>query len=175
MSHAQSHLLAPFDPANGYPDGTFAEIKAFYAYWDRQRGPRSMPRRQDIDPVDLKPYLAAILLLNVEGLNDDGVGIYRYRVVGTAEVANRGFDPTGKLVQDGYFAGSLAETLRSYESARIQKCGIYEVLDFVTKKGTRHKEQSIMLPLSENGTDVSQIIVFSKREGELRPSRWRVR
>ena len=175
MNNDEQWLLPPFDLTSGFPENCLAEIKAFYAYWDRQRGSRLMPRRQDIDPIGLKHYLAGMLLIDIEGVNDDGTGIYRYRVVGTTEVENRNHDPTGKLIQDGYFAGSLEEALRSYESARIQKCCIFETLDFITEKGTRQKEQSIILPLSENGADVSQLIVFSKRAGAPNTHRWLTR
>ena len=50
-----------------------------------------------------------------------------------------------------------------------------ETLDFITEKGTRQKEQSIILPLSENGADVSQLIVFSKRAGAPNTHRWLTR
>lgn len=132
-----------------------------------------MPQRRDFDPADVPRHLPGILLIDVEGITDDGagetVGIYRYRVVGSQEVANRGHNPTGKLVFEGYFAGSLEDALRSYEIVRRSKSFLYEPMQFITDDHLTIDEYSILLPFSEDGETVSQILVYSERR-EKRPS-----
>jgi len=155
-------LLAPLNPdaafyANGNP-----RIVSIYAYWNERRGDRPMPRREDIDPVDLTEHLPGIILIDVEGEDARGATIFRYRVVGTREVANRHRDPTGERVEIGYFAESAEAALLSYESVRMQKAAIFEPISFVSDGGVRIEEDSILLPLSENGGDVSQILVYSE-------------
>ena len=121
-----------------------------------------MPRRADIDPVDFPEHLPGLLLIDIEGETRAGQGVYRYRVVGTREAANRKFDPTGQLVENGFFAKSESDALHSYESVRLQRAAIYEKISFLSQDGIRIGEDSVMLPLSENGADVSQILVYSE-------------
>lgn len=155
-------FLSPLDPGTDLPRIRRERIVALYRYWDEKRGERSMPRRADVDPADFVAHLPGIILIDVEGENEHSQGIFRYRVVGTREVANRQRDPTGQRVEDGFFAESVESALRAYESVRMHRAPIFEPISFVTSDGVRIEEESIMLPLSENGTDVSQILVYSE-------------
>lgn len=100
-------------------------VVEIYAYWDRSRGARHMPRREDFDPIDLPHLLPGLLLIDVEGLKPDGTGLYRYRVVGSYEVESRRHDPTGKRVEEGFYAESVDQALSDYESVRIRKEPFY--------------------------------------------------
>jgi hypothetical protein len=155
-------FLSPLDPNTDLVKIRRERIIALYLYWNEKRGERTMPRRADIDPADFVEHLPGIILIDIEGENERNQGIFRYRVVGTREVANRQSDPTGRLVEEGFFAESVEIVLRAYESVRIHRAPIFEPISFVTSEGVRIEEESIMLPLSENGTDVSQILVYSE-------------
>ena len=69
-------------PPPDWLDDMPADIQALYRYWDRQRGARLMPARGDLDPLDMKPFLPGLLLVDV--VADDR--LYVYRLVGTREV-----------------------------------------------------------------------------------------
>ncbi len=99
-----------------------------------------------------------------------------YRVVGTAEVANRGHDPTGKLVVEGFFGPSRAEILNDYEAVRLGRDFLCAPMSFVTEDQRQIDEYSILLPFSEDGENVSQILVFSERQGRRGkgPLGWRL-
>ena len=56
-----------------------APHRILLSYWDGQRGTREVPRRDDIDPVDIRQILPHIMLWDAEF--DGG---YRCRVAGTA-------------------------------------------------------------------------------------------
>lgn len=159
---AEPTLLNPLGSRDDFPLGCKRRVIALYDYWVERCAGRPMPRRADIDPVDMPEHLPGLLLIDVEGVSARGLGIYRYRVVGTREVANRKFDPTGQFVEEGYFAKSKNDALHSYESVRLQRTAIYEKLSFLSEDGIPINEDSVMLPLSENGTDVSQILVYSE-------------
>lgn len=137
------------------------EIAEIFHYWTRKRGDRLMPRRAEIAPEDFVSHLPGILLVDVEGLDENGIGIFRYRVVGTEEVALRGFDPTGKPVQEGFFGPSLTDVLECYDYVRRERTFIYDPLEYETPDGRWRNESSIFLPLSEDGETVSQIMVYS--------------
>lgn len=68
------------------------------AYWQRLRGARAMPRRDEVDPVDLARWLPYISIME---LHYDPFRV-RYRVVGTEvaritgeDFSNRWLDETG--------------------------------------------------------------------------------
>ena len=125
-----------------------------------------MPRRCDIDPLDFPRHLPGILLVDVEGEDANGCGIFRYRVVGTAEVELRGHDPTGRLVQDGFFGPSLDDVVKCYELVRRRQTFLYDPIAYWTPDGRWADEQTCFLPLSEDGLVVSQILVYSIKRVE---------
>lgn len=139
------------------------KVAALFRYWDTARGDAPMPRRSSIRPEDITGHLPGVLLVDVEGVDEHSVGVFRYRVVGTAEVALRDHDPTGKLVQDGFFGPSKEDVLACYESVRRQRTFLYDPLEYTTPAGKWRDEHSLFLPLSEDGQTVSQILVYSER------------
>lgn len=144
------------------------EIAEIFHYWNRKCGDRLMPRRAEINPEDFVAHLPGILLVDVEGVDEKGVGIFRYRVVGTEEVALRGFDPTGKRIQEGFFGPSLEDVLECYDFVRRKRTFIYDPLEYETPTGRWRNESTIFLPLSEDGETVSQILVYSiKRDSKF--------
>ena len=120
-----------------------------------------MPQRADFQPEAVLRHLPGILLIDVEGLDEEGVGIYRYRVVGTEEVRLRGHDPTGKLVEEGFFWSSASEAIACYEATRKSRSFLYETAAFSSPDNRWRSEFGIILPFSEDGEMVSQILVYS--------------
>lgn len=162
-------LLEPLVPDKTFLENGRLRIVSIYAYWKDQCGIRPMPRRTDIDPTDFTEHLPGIILIDVER-NENKTGLtFRYRVVGTREVANRHRDPTGETVEEGFFAESVDAALRSYNSVCHHRQPIFETLSFVSKEGVPVHEDSIMLPLSENGNEVSQILVYSESQDDQSP------
>ena len=148
-----------FDPA--CLDDVPKSIRQFYDYWNAIRGDRRMPRRADFDPMAIPRHLPSILLVDVEGLRADGKGKYRYRVAGDLEIAARGFNPTGMRVEDGFLAGSVEEVIAVYETVRLNCEPICLPTVYVRESGLRIDDFTFMVPLSEDGETVSQILVFS--------------
>lgn len=138
-------------------------IKEIFAYWDALRGIRHMPERASFDPLAIPAHLPGILFIEVEGIDENGIGIYRYRVVGSDEVENRGHNPTGKLVNEGFFGASLEEVLADYEWVRLNRTCFYAPVDFVTEDYRPVRELSILLPFGNANGDVTHILVYSER------------
>lgn len=136
-------------------------IAEFFHYWDSLRQGDAMPRRADFRPEAVPRHLPGILLVDVEGLDEAGVGIYRYRVVGTESVRLRGHDPTGKLVRDAFFWSSVEAAIAVYECVRTSGRHLYLTAEFVSPQGRWRSEQAILLPFSEDGSTVTQILVYS--------------
>ena len=143
-------------------------VAEFFRYWEERRGARAMPTRADIRPEDFRAHLPGILLVDVEGEDEAGAGIFRYRLGGTGEVTLRGHDPTGKLVQDGFFGPSLEDVMECYGTVRRERTFLYDPLEYRTPDGKWADEYTLFLPLSEDGETVSQILVFSEQRQRRR-------
>lgn len=142
-------------------DGCPQRVGELFRYWDRLRDGRAMPRRADFRPEAVPRHLPSILLVDVEGLDEAGVGIYRYRVVGTESVRLRGRDPTGKLVREAFFWSSGEEAIAVYERVRTGRSHLYQTAEFVSPEGRWRSEHTLLLPFSEDGERVTQVMVYS--------------
>ena len=133
-----------------------ADIRAMVAYWREKAGPHRMPRRSDIDPGDVVPFLSRITLVDVV----PDARRFVYRLVGTEEVANRGNDPTGRSVIEAFFATSAEESL-SYYGYVAQYGEPYCFRgDYYAPDGGLEKQDVIFLPLSDDGQSVNMILLF---------------
>ncbi len=132
-------------------------VRAVVDYWRRKAGSRRMPSRRDIEPAEIKPYLSAIILVDV--VPDDRRFVYR--LVGTHEVAGRGMDPTGLAVRDSFYAESREAALGTYEYVVREKRPFCCCDPYVTPDGWPEHEDVIYLPLSDDDEHVNMVLVYS--------------
>jgi len=144
-------------PRLEFPPSCRPETIAFYEYWRRKCGDRPMPRRADIDPAEIPPRVLPCISL-VDVVPDDRR--YVYRLVGTAEVQVRGHDPTGKSVIEGFFGPSLEDALSCYDRVVATRAPVLDPVPYTATTGRYSTEETMFLPLSEDGINVSKIIVF---------------
>jgi hypothetical protein len=142
------------------------EIRAVFDYWRRKAGDRRMPSRADIDPVELKPFLPRITLVDVV---DDQRHLV-YRLAGTREVEARGADPTGKPVGDAYFGPSQNEVVRRYNYVIEYQAPYYFRGGFEFGDRFVENEEIIFLPLSDDSERVNMILVFVHAEDYALPA-----
>lgn len=118
-----------------------------------------MPARRDIDPLDIpRPLLPGICLVDV--VADERR--YVYRLVGTADVEVRGCDPTGKSVIDGFFGPSIENVLASYDRVVATRAPFLDSTHFWAPTGSYVTEETLFLPLSDDGESVNKVLVFSQ-------------
>lgn len=134
-----------------------ASIRAMYGYWKSKCVGDRLPRRADIEPLDFPRLLPHITL--VEVVADERR--YVYRLVGTKEVEVRGRDPTGKSVIDGFFGPSLADALRCYDTVVATKRPFYDDAPYITPDRRYSDDESLFLPLADDGATVNRIMVFA--------------
>ena len=131
---------------------------AIYEYWLRKCGERRMPTRDDIDPTEMAPkWLPGICLVDV--VPDERR--YVYRLVGTGEVEVRGEDPTGRSVADGFFGFTAEDALDCYSQVVQNRAPLLDASPFTAATGRYVTEETIFLPLSDDGVTVNKILVFS--------------
>lgn len=129
-----------------------------YEYWQRKCCARSIPGRSDIDPIEMPRRLLPFINL-VDVVPDERQ--YVYRLVGTGDVEVRGNDPTGKSVKDGFFGPSAENALSCYNRVVATRAPFLDPEPFVAKNGKHVVEETLFLPLSDDGVNVNMILVFS--------------
>ena len=131
-----------------------------YAYWQRKLNGRCMPARSDIEPLDLKPVLSQLLLLDVQREPLD----FRFRLAGTRTYDIFGVDLTGHSLRDieprAFSEGiwtSLAALVRTGQPQ-------HEHLQFTTKDGYARSYRVLRLPLGADGATVDRVLVLTTFE-----------
>ena len=131
-------------------------LQAVRAYWAEKRQGRTMPRRADIDPLDLKPYLPGIFMIDVL----PPVADFRFRLIGTAITQRSQRDRTGKTLREVSAAAkpALFDWLTSVFTAVIrEKCPVFTRAPLHAVQKEHIAYESIHLPLSEDGEAVTII------------------
>lgn len=139
------------------PDPLPAGLIPVYEYWDRKRGGRKMPRRCDIDPSELVPFLARLMIVDVV----DDERRYVYRLVGTREVEARGRDPTGRPVGEAFIGSSREKVLANYDRVLMTGRPYVDTGRVITVANKLDDSEVIFLPISEDDLTVSQILVYT--------------
>lgn len=129
-----------------------APLAALHEYWDTKRAGRPMPSRQDIDPVEMKPWLGNLALLRVL----DGGADMHYDVFGVALVSLLGFDLTGRTLKG---AGALVrpQVLAKYRQVCRTKRPLLSRNELVASHEFIRIE-ALSLPLSDDGHSVTRVL-----------------
>jgi hypothetical protein len=127
-------------------------LSAALAYWQKQRGARALPRRRDIDPAGLREVLAHLQITEVVGQR------FRYRLVGTAIVEAFGAEFTGRFV-DELVSGERDNFVHAcYRAVCRAKRPAFVRSKYITTKKVDLTANRLLLPLSEDGREVNQIL-----------------
>lgn len=132
-------------------------IKIIYRYWDGKRAGRPMPRRGDLDPLEIPRLLPDIGLVDV--VPDERR--YVYRLIGTNEALMRGRDPTGQAVRDAYFGTSVQSVYLNYDAV-VRTCA--PVIDRDPSRTSDDRfisHETIFLPLSDDGQHVNMVLFLT--------------
>jgi len=129
-------------------------------YWNRLRGARRYPSRQDMMPRDLAPLLRHVVLIRLI----DG-GDYEYRIVGDAHVISHGFSMQGLRVSDvDRFSPGYGPVLKSLYDRAVRKRDVYAFRGWM-ERGEKHKQyiysESVFMPLGPDEATVDHVLNFS--------------
>lgn len=144
-------------PAN-LPRFNSSVLDEGFAYWDRIRGDRRMPRFADIDAVDIPKLLPHAVILDAES----GPLDFRYRLIG---------EHVGQFVRKGLKGRSFREfdekkpgntifdTLTAVVYGRLPRFGRSS---YAGDNPKMQRFQEILLPLSDDGNSVNRILIFAE-------------
>jgi len=116
-----------------------------------------MPRRADIDPIEIPKLLPHVRLIDVIG-----PGRYRYRLVGTEIQTFHGTNPTGRYVHEVLAGPVGARIIAVYDECVRDRRAIYFEYEFLAQDGSGlHRRSKVLFaPLSEDDKVVNQVLVF---------------
>jgi hypothetical protein len=149
--------MNPTRQRNLTTDDLDPRLRDLLRYWSRKRSSRRWPSRADIDPLDLKPVLGHINMIEAVP-QPEGPPRFRYRLFGTEFVFYHGHDLTGHWLDEIADPGFRAELIAMYTG--IVQSGEMRMLsyDYMLATGP-HRFQALALPLSEDGRSVGLIMV----------------
>lgn len=135
---------------------TLSVCDAGIEYWTRLRGERSVPRRDQFDPIDIPALLPNIVFLEVI----DGGQDFRFRVIGQ-EVRGYFFENyTGRLMSSLPHVepeGPLFTKLRSVVSGQQP---VRRPVAYVGPFKDIRKQDEVVLPLVDETGAVSHLLIF---------------
>ena len=137
------------------------ETLAFYDYWDAKRQGRLMPARADLDPVEMVSWLKCIQIIEVY----HNPRRLKYRLVGELEVESRGFNPTGRWVEDGFIGISKDDVLHNYNTVIDGRSLLYDWGEYACGDGYLRWQETIFLPLSSDGDLIDRVITYTVTRG----------
>jgi hypothetical protein len=129
-------------------------LRAALDHWEGLRRGRAMPRRIDIDPAALKLVLPHLQITEVVADGDR----FRYRLVGGAIVEAFGADFTGKYVDELVTGERDSFVHACYRAVCASRRPAFVRSKYITTKTIDLTANRVLLPLSEDGSEVSQIL-----------------
>jgi hypothetical protein len=135
-----------------------AYLRKAFAYWQRKCGERHMPRRADIDPVEMPDLLPYVRLVDVVA-----PGQFRYRLVGTElEQMHGGLAFAGRFVHEALPPPLADQIIPVYDACVRARRPVFLENTFLAPDRERVARHScvLFLPLSEDDEMVSMVLVI---------------
>ena len=133
---------------------THPKVRRMHEYWLAKRAGRAMPRRTDIDVLELRDCLGNLCLLDVVR---GPPRRFRFRVDGSNLAALTGFELTGKFVDDVPDARYRDFLVTLYERVVATRAPVF-LVKAEEWRGRDVEEISVTLPLSSDGGNVDGIL-----------------
>jgi hypothetical protein len=131
-------------------------LSGLIGYWATKRQGRRFPARADFDPLDLRPLLGYLLMVDVVRGPEDNLR-FRYRLFGSEFVFYHGADLTGRWLDEIANTGFRDELLALYRAVVTE--GELRTLSYDYMVGDlRRRFQAVLLPLSADGQTVNIVL-----------------
>jgi hypothetical protein len=134
-----------------------SKFRELLAYWDRKRRERPMPRRADIDPLEIARHLGWIIIVEVL----DGPERFRFRLVGTKVVDAYGRDSTGKTVEQAFDDDPVGRSfLNELFGAIVEKRAVARARGPIRPNHLMLRDSdALLLPLDAGDGTVGMILI----------------
>lgn len=129
-------------------------------YWETIRGDRPIPRRKDLDPVDIPRLLPHIILVEVlRNELDRTFQDFRFRLIGTHVEERMRERYTGLKLSEIDGKGPGSEVWETYCAVKKEKKPKAVSLNYVGPMENVKESREIFLPFSSGGSQVDFILV----------------
>jgi len=161
--------MKPADVA--YPVPTEKDTQAFrdvFAYWQGKFHGDRLPGRADIDPLELRPFLGRIALIDV--IREGDALRFRYRLMGVRIVALFGHDFTGNFIEDALSPDRFDSVNAAFTG--VVKTGQPHFWEIPVPAPDRdfRSLRRLLLPLASDGVTVDMLFGFAlevhRKEGD---------
>lgn len=145
-------------PATETMPFTDPRLEQAYEYWRRKAAGRKLPRRRDIDPIEIPKLLPDVMLVDVEA-----GGRYRYRLIGTENVMAQGIRATGRYLDEVLPGPEYRNHVLSLYDESVQKRqALYSECLFLSSERLAPERHTkvLFMPLSEDGESINMVFVM---------------
>ncbi len=135
-----------------------AIVRQGFRYWCDRRGNRELPRRADLDPIDIPKLLTSVTLIDVSYDPFD----FRYRLVGGNVVRDQAIRVGGSIrdLPAEYGRDGICERYRRSVAERRPVLQTYETL---TRRGQTVRIEALTCPLSDDEQVINMLVSFGTR------------
>lgn len=134
------------------------DLRRLLIDWQTWRGDRRMPSRADFRPEIVNYLLGRLMLLDVETDSASGKSRLRYRLVGSNMTRDRGFDLTGRLLEEHPDPAFAATAPGIYGQVVAARQPLWTSLNRVSDLGLPYRFDALILPLSSDGETVDKVL-----------------
>lgn len=131
-----------------------SRLLALYRYWRAKAGDRPMPRRDDLDPIEMKPWLANLVLVEFMGNAEN----YRVKLEGTNIEAFYAGRRTGRGIEALTSEAERALMMAQYGPVVDKGMPAFYDAEFINSDGKLSRQIKLLLPLSDDGVTVNMVL-----------------
>jgi len=135
-----------------------ADIAGLFGLWQRLRGTRRFPRRDELDILELKEWLGRLILYDVTHEPLD----IRYRLVGSVIVQSYGEDLTGWSIKERCYSRNFDAGWRNLSRIAAQGCYRYRNDANAAASAGIDAGERLFLPFGE-GDRVNIVLAYVQR------------
>ncbi|WP_395021616.1 PAS domain-containing protein [Dongia sp.] len=128
-------------------------------WWHAKRGPRAMPARADLDPLELKAILPQLLLIDVAVAAEPRRFVFTCRLAGTEIDSRFGVNLTGVTLDQAPFGEARAAIRQEYEAAVNEQLPVLCSHSVVVDGGRSVEYERLVAPLSGKDNAVTALAV----------------
>jgi hypothetical protein len=129
------------------------KLRDLHGFWQRKRGSRPFPQRNDLDVIELWPWLGNLMLIEVESGGAD----YLYRVYGTVLADYFSRDLTGRRTSS--LTADVQAVVRGEYDRAINHAEPILVTRERTVQQKRVRASKLILPLGSERRKVDHLLV----------------
>jgi hypothetical protein len=145
-------IVTDFDPKT-------PELRQALDYWRGKCAGRAMPRRIDIDPVEMRAWLAGTFLADVYFDSASGrPADVHFRVAGAAVGELYGMELTNRSLSEVDMDGYRYQGFANYLCVVEQRQPKYSISRYVGDDGKPHSYEMLLMPLTRDGSACDMLL-----------------